>query len=547
MKGKHGKKTAILVTSMLIAALSIGQNLQQSIQLTKDEQFEKADRAFKTLINSKPDNGDNYFYEGENFFLWGKMDSAEAAYTKGIKMNAMDALNYAGLGKIKLYQGKTQEATDNFYKAKTLSKSKDATVLAKIAEAYTGATPPNRDLKQALDLLNQAVQLDSKNADIYIDLGDAQWAADPTNATTAIASYEKALKIDSKNVIAILREGMIYQNAANWDLSFQYYQKASQLDSTFAPAYRQKAEMLAASGRADDAVAQYKKYLALNDALSARSRYGKFLFLAKKYDDAISEIQKVIAKDSSDAVLYRVLAYSQFEKKDYKNGLVSMNKFFAKAQKNNTKLLASDYTYFGKLLSKNGQDSLAIDKMNQAANMMIASGATNDASDLYYQMGTIYYLDNNCKGAMLYFNKRIQTNQNDVNTYYYLGKAAYDCKKYQAADSAFTTVIAKRNDLMIGYQWKAYAEEAIDSLCETGLATAICNQYIQKIGADTIKNKDGLIASYSYLGRCEIAKKNTEGAKVWFNKIKALDPGNAQAKIFFESLRQPVKKPEGKK
>jgi hypothetical protein len=34
---------------------------------------------------------------------------------------------------------------------------------------------------------------------------------------------------------------------------------------------------------------------------------------------------------------------------------------------------------------------------------------------------------------------------------------------------------------------------------------------------------------------------------VWFNKIKALDPGNAQAKIFFESLRQPAKKAEGKK
>ncbi|HTA82162.1 MAG TPA: tetratricopeptide repeat protein [Bacteroidia bacterium] len=545
MKGNHGKKTAMLVTSMLVAVMSMGQNLQQSIQLTKNEQFEKADRAFKSLINAKPDNGDNYFYEGENFFAWGKMDSAEAAYTKGIKMNATAPLNYAGLGKVRLYQG--QDASDNFYKAKTLSKSKDATVLAKIAEAYTGATPPNRDLKQALDLLSQAVQLDSKNADIYIDLGDAQWASDPTNASNAIASYEKALKLDSKNVIAILREGMIYQSAANWDLSFQYYQKASQLDSTFAPAYRQKAEMLAASGRADDAVAQYKKYLALNDALSARSRYGKFLFLAKKYDDAITEIQKVIAKDSSDPVLYRILAYSQFEKKDYKNGLVSITKFFAKAANSNTKMLASDYTYYGRILNKNGQDSLAIVKMSQGATMLISQGASNDASDIYYQMGTIDYLDNNCSGAMMYFNKRIQTNPNDVNTYYYLGKAAYDCKNYQAADSAFSSVIAKRSDLLIGYQWKAYAEEAIDSNCETGLAIPICNQYIQKIGADTIKNKDGLIASFSYLGRCSIAKKDMEGAKVWFKRIQGLDPANAQAKLFFDSLRQPVKKPEGKK
>jgi tetratricopeptide (TPR) repeat protein len=177
----------------------------------------------------------------------------------------------------------------------------------------------------------------------------------------------------------------------------------------------------------------------------------------------------------------------------------------------------------------------------------LKAGSTNDASDLYYQMGTICYLDNNCKGAMIYFAKRIQTNPNDVNTYYYMGKSAYDCKQYQAADTAFSAVMSQRPDLMIGYQWKAYAEEAIDSLCETGLATAVCNQYIQKIGADTLKNKDGLTASYSYLGRCCITKKDMDGAKMWFTKIKNLDPANAQAKLFFDSLKQPQRKPEGKK
>src|SRR6202034_3450194 len=169
------------------------------------------------------------------------------------------------------------------------------------------------------------IKLDSKNIDLYIDLGDAQWAADPTNASNAISQYEKALSLDPKNVIAILREGMIYQNAANYNLSYTYYQKANQVDSTFAPAYRQKAEMLALAQRYDEAIAQYKKYLALNDALSARDRYAKFLYLAKKYSDAISEIQKIQAKDSSDIILYRVLAYCQFENKDYKNGLININ------------------------------------------------------------------------------------------------------------------------------------------------------------------------------------------------------------------------------
>src|ERR1700739_3868999 len=105
MKGKFSKKNMMLVAGLLVAGLSFGQDLKQTIQITKDEQFEKAEASFLDLINTKPENGDNDFYEGENFFAWGKLDMAQAAYEKGIKMNPTDALNYVGLGKIKLNQG----------------------------------------------------------------------------------------------------------------------------------------------------------------------------------------------------------------------------------------------------------------------------------------------------------------------------------------------------------------------------------------------------------------------------------------------------------
>jgi tetratricopeptide (TPR) repeat protein len=542
MKGKYGKKTTMLVTGLLVAGLAIGQDLKQAIQLTKDEQFEKADKAFKGLINAKPDNGDNYFYEGENFFSWGKMDSAQAAYEKGMKMNPMGALNYAGEGKIKLSQGKTQDATDNFFKAKTISKSKDAMVLYAIGVAYTVAPKQYQDLKQAIDLLNQAILLDSRNPEIYIALGDAQWAADPTNASNAIGQYEKALSLNPKNVIAILREGMIYQNAANYDLSYQKYQAATQVDSTFAPAYRQKAEMLAAAQRFDDAVAQYKKYLALNNSMSARIRYGKFLFLDKKYSDAITEIQKILAIDSSDNILFRVLAYSQFEMKDYKNGLINIGKFFAKAGPANTKLIASDYTYYGKLLSKNGQDSLAILKLGQGAALLSSTGASGDAADIYFQMGTICYLDNNCKGAIMWFQKQIQISQNDYRSYYYLGRSAYDCKQYQKADSAFTSVISKLPTLLLGYQWKAYTDEQMDS-ANNGSGVPATDMYVQKIGSDTMKNKEGLVVARAYYANCEYVKgaSGLEKAKYWWRKVQDIDPGNESAKRFFEIMNRQKK------
>src|SRR6185312_643418 len=224
MKGKYSKNLAAVAAGLLCASVTMGQTLQQAMQLTKNEQFEKADKAFKALITAQPANGDNYFYEGENFFNWVHQDSALAAYQKGITMNATDALNYVGVAKVKWYQGNAQESNDNFFKAKTISKSKDAKVLYKMAEAYING--PTKDCKTAKDLCNQAILIDSKDPQVYIDLGDAEWCLDPSNASNAIGDYEKALKIDSKNVVAILREGMIYQRAANYDLSYQYYQKA---------------------------------------------------------------------------------------------------------------------------------------------------------------------------------------------------------------------------------------------------------------------------------------------------------------------------------
>ena len=549
MKGTAFKKITLLASCITLTVLSNGQTLQQAIQLTKNEQFEKADRAFKSLLAAQPTNGLLYFYEGENFFGWGMQDSAQAAYEKGIKLNATNALNYAGLGKVLWYNKKTDDANHNFYTAKTISKSKDPIVLNKIAEAYISA--PNKDLKDALDLLNQSVLLDSKtNPDTYIDLGDAYLAQNPSDGSKPIEEYEKALSIDPKNVIAILREGVLYQRAKNYELSFNYFQKATQMDSTFAPAYREKAEMLYEAGQFDKAIAQYQKYLHLNDAVSARIRYGEFLFLAKKYDDAINEIQKVFAKDSSNVILYRVIAYSQYEKKDYKNGLTNITKFFAKAPTSGVKMIASDYSYYGKLLSKNGQDSLGVDKMNKAAMLMLASdGPTAEVGQIYSDIGLLYFQSSRYDKAVQYFQMRVKLPQATVNDYNYLGRAAFQNKQYQKSDSAFAVIVNARPDLMLGYLWRFYSNESVDSTF-TGAAKPFADTYIQKVAGDTMKNTEGVIAAYSYYALCDIAKKDYEGAKQWWTRVKGIDPANAQAKMFFDSVKkqqQPIKKEEPKK
>lgn len=553
MKSSNFRISLLVASTILISSVTAhSQNLQGAIKLTNNEEFEKADKAFQSLQTAQPTVGNIYFYRGENFYSWGKLDSAQNTYQKGINVNALEPLNYVGLGKAQMANGDSKSAMDNFYKAKTISKDKDPVVLSKIAEAYISLASKNQPtasdlLNQAVTLLKQAITLDSKSATYHLDLGDAYLALNPTDGSKSIEEYNVATTLDPKSVNAMLRLGQLWKNARDYTTSFDYFTKATKLDSTFAPAYREQAEMLYEAGRYDEAIAAYTKYLQLNNSLTARIRYGEFLFAAKKFDNAITELQNDLNKDSSNIILYRLLGYSQFEKKDYKNGLMNMNKFFAKSKGTSVKIIGSDYEYLGKLLSKNGQDSLAIINLNQAVTV-INDPNSQEVQDIYQSIGNIDYKDGNYPMAVMYFKKRIQSRGSnaDANDYYFLGLAQYNNKQYQGADSSFGMITKSNPDLVLGYQWRARANSLLDST--QALSKPYWEQYIQKVGNDTIKNKAGLIEAYSTLAYYYVVKKDKENASFNYRKVLNLDPDNANAKIWFDSLkpRQAPKTTQGK-
>jgi tetratricopeptide (TPR) repeat protein len=550
MKSSGIRISLLSAGALFISILAHSQTLQDAIKLTNNEEFEQADKAFKSLQIAQPTVGNIYFYKGENFYNWGKTDSAQNTYQKGIDVNATEPLNYIGLAKVQMANGDSKSAMDNFSKAKVLSKEKDPVVLSKIAEAYISIAGKDMNsdlLKQAVDMLKHAIALDPKSSTYHLDLGDAYLAQNPTDGSKSIDEYNLAQSLDPKNVNALLRLGQLWKNARDFKSSYDYFLKATKLDSTFAPAYREQAEMLKDAGRFDEAISAYKKYLQLNNSLSARARYGSFLYLAKKYDDAITQLQNVLSQDSSNIVLYRVLGYCQFEKKDYKNGLINMNKFFNKVAGTHIKVLGLDYSYLGKLLSKNNQDSVAVITLLKAV-AIFNNETSQDVQDIYQLIGQIYFQDQNYPMAVVYFKKRVLSRQQaaDANDYYFLGLAQYSSKQYQGADSSFTKITQSNPDIVLGYQWRARANSQIDST--QALSKPLYEQYIQKVGNDTIKNKAGLLEAYGQLGYYYLLQKDKANASMYYRKILNLDPDNANAKAYFESLKaRPVPKTQGKK
>ena len=329
------KKTSIIIASVFTANTSFAQTLQEAISKTDNERYEAASADFRTLIAKEATKGDNYFYYGENFFKKGDLDSANMFFQKGADINATYPLNYVGLGKVQWYKGKQAEAKTLFFKAATLGANKNAEVYRKTAEAYIYSENKNAD--EAIKLLDNAIKLEPKNAENYLAKGDALLARNPSDGGPAIKEYNKATELNPKSVKGILRQGKLYQGGRNYQLALDKYKEAENIDATYAPAYREKAELYHLAGQKNNAIESYKKYLELNNSADARKRYAEFLFNNKQYAEAITEIENIQKQGNDNLYLNRYLGHSYAElgdktdKEAYNKGLIAINKFFDKA------------------------------------------------------------------------------------------------------------------------------------------------------------------------------------------------------------------------
>lgn len=536
------KKFIVLSVSLLAVFFSSAQSLQDAIRLSESEQFEKASEAFISLIQREPTNGDHYFFYAENIFRQElldstfkspDLDSAKMVYEIGLQKNPGNPLNYVGVGKVLWYQGKSAEAKKKFFdavqiispanKTATFTGKQKAMVYAKIAECYTKAK--SKDVQEAINLLNKALKEDKDNPEILILVGDATLEQNPGDASQAILQYKKAYDLDKKSCKALLRIGQLYNRARNLTEAVKNYDEAIKVDPNFAPAYREKAEAFYRGKQYETAILNYKKYLELNSGSgSAKVRYASFLFLTKKYSDAITAIQDIQKQNANIIFLYRLLAYSYFEMGNCNDGLVAIEQFFGKASQK--KILASDYEYYGKLLSSCKKDSLAVEKLKMAIQQDTSKPELNG------DLGSAYMKMKKYPEAIEAYNRKIKGGKNvDANDYYSLGRAYLYNKQCGKADTAFMQIVTLRPDIALGYYWRARANACMDSDSKKGLAKPFYEEFLAKTKPEEIeKSKNNMVEANEYLGYQSMLQKDYAKAKCIYQKLSEIDPKNEKAK-----------------
>jgi len=554
------KKAGFLVT-LSLACLQVGQaqNVKDAIKFTESHQFEEASKVLHQLIAKTPTDAHLYYYMGENMFKSERFDSAAWYFDKGISTDANIGLNYVGKGKIAL--SKNDEATAKpLFEKSLVHHTHDGKALMAIAEAYIDNEWKN--MTYAIQCLTNAEKTEKNNPNLYLLMGDAALLGS-NDGLTALNNYEKARDMDTKNPKPLIHIGTLYERARSYDLAFAEYNKAISLDTLFAPSYYKLGDLYYQYGDFKNAVKNMKTYYLLSKSLSARVKYAKYLYLAKEYDQAIIEIDEIFAIDPSINILNRLKAYSLFELKQCAEAQKSIELFLNNAPTTGDKLISEDYRYYGKILSCNKADSLAIPQLLKALEMdSMKLDIYNSLADSYsktkkyddainiltrkfklvkepsvndiFKIGQAYYF--NAAGLITDFNAKKKADPKAANLQQ--DSLAY-ISLLQKADSTFKIVTEKQPEGVMGHLYRGKANAGMDPDTKLGLAKPYYEAVIAIGSLDAEKNKKYLVEGHYYMAYYYYLMPDKAKALENIDKVLTYDPNNTNApnlKKFIEKL-----------
>jgi tetratricopeptide (TPR) repeat protein len=519
-----------------------------------------------------------------------KVVAAEAKqqFEKGIASNASDPLNYVGLAKVAAYLGDQQTAAEMRLKAKSFllpykkvtkipNPQEYAFTLAKLAESYI--VFDKVDTTAALPLVREAVTIDPKNSTIYIITGDIYLLVN--DGSKAIKNYGYAQDQDLKSPIANMKIGYIYYKGRNLMAAIPYYEQAIALDKNYAPGYRELGQLYSLAGRFADSKKYFETYLQLtNQNIPAKIRYVNALFYSKNYADVIKNVQDIFAVDQSRTYLNRVAGYSSYEQGEYANALKFMNELFEKLPAD--RILKKDYIYLARIILKKNQNYpkavAELDKANaeltklkeknealkgpkekekvseepltaKVAELQAAVDAQakeiEKAFDAYEKAITFADEDANLiqekanmQNAYKFYTEAADTwsrliakGKDSEDNLLKIGRAYYQGKNYDKAETLFDQMIAKYPNSITAYSWAANNAAAKDPDSKTGIARDKFVALIGKAATDSVKYANEIFDALRFLGYNALQADKNELAKAYYNRMLNLAPDNKDFQI----------------
>ncbi len=197
----------------------------------------------------------------------------------------------------------------------------DAQMLGQIGGMYAAAGKPD----QALRLFNRAIEQEPQRSEHYFAKG--LLLANQKHYAEAESTIRSGIKVSPDSAVGYYYLGRISVEARDFDKATTHFEQAVTLNAAFEPAYVALGSVYEAKQDRDKAIGIYRRYL---QGVNPRNREIRHHLIrlqvsAKQYDEALHELEGMLAEDPSDldAQLRMGLVYG--EQKNYPKAIQQLN------------------------------------------------------------------------------------------------------------------------------------------------------------------------------------------------------------------------------
>lgn len=552
--------STFLVTALLaFSGVAVAQSLQDGVNDLYAERFKSAQATFEKLVAANPNNIDAVYWLGQTFIEADNVPAAKDVYDKALLASANAPLVIVGRGQVDLIENKISEARQRFEAAITMTRGKkgdDPVILNAVGRAITDTyndKDKKGDINYAIEKLEAASLRDPKNAEIFLNLGNAYRKARPgEGGGKAFENYRKATEVNPNFAVPDYRMAQLFYSQRNWELFEQYLNDAIKKDARFAPAYYDLYYYKLGRQDLPAAEAYAKKYMENTDP-DPQNDYLRIqiLWAQKKFDEAIAGAKNLAAQagPKTKARVYRLLADSYVQKKDTAGAKPYIDDLFAKAKPdelnaNDFKLKADIYSTVPGMedsLFAYYQQGVAADTVLENKIDLLKKGieyfrakAAGDKSKAYLRER-----EGDLATMLVALKPKPSINEMfDVGRAYYFGGA--NLKSYDA----FVKFTEKYPDEVYGWEWKFNNARVIDSTKKDSIAVPDAMKLLEFAEKDTAKYKKQYLTAAGFLVEyyANVAKDGVK-AMEYVKKMLVLDPNNEALKNIQKQLEKSATQP----
>lgn len=190
-------------------------------------------------------------------------------------------------------------------------------------------------LFKSIEYFERAVAADPDYAPAYAGLADSYSLLNVYNVspatdfnTKARDAAIKALQIDPNLAEAYASLGTVnFRHEWNWREAEANFERSIALDADYAPAHQWFAGLLSAEGKHDAALPEIQKALELDPfSLSINADHGKYLYLARRFDESAAAYRKTLELEPNYARAHLELGLVLAQQKQYEEAVREINR-----------------------------------------------------------------------------------------------------------------------------------------------------------------------------------------------------------------------------